>query len=173
MVLSDLDIQKYIKSGDITIEPFSSKRLKQITYHFSLNNKIVVPKKTALFDLKSPKNEYEEITIGDDGYVINPGDFLLGQIRERISLSNKITCQLDARSSLARIGLNVLQGSVFVNPGTKEDRITLEITNVGNSPIKIYPGLKIVKGVFMLLSHAAGEYESKYSKQDDPRPKFD
>jgi len=173
MILSDKDIKEFIKSGDIKIDPFSEKRLKQITYHFTLNNTLVVPKPSKLFDLKSPKNEYEEISFGDNGYVLNPGDFVLGQIAERISLSNKVACQLDARSSLARIGLNVLQGSLFVNPGTKDDRLTLEITNISKSPIKIYPGLKVVKGVFMLLTHAASGTAGKYSGQDDPRPKFD
>jgi deoxycytidine triphosphate deaminase len=98
----------------------------------------------------------------------NPGDFLLGQIKEMLSISQNLACILDARTSLARIGLNVLQGSTFIQPGQGESYEALEISNISGNPIKIYSGMKIVKGIFILLKSKSTQNYSEtgeYGKQ--------
>ena len=157
MVLSDKDIKKFIKSGDIVIDPYNEEMIKPASYTFTLNNVFWLPKKVKLLDLKSDQVEYDEITVGDEGLVLKPGDFLLGQIAEKLSISKKLACFLETRTSLARVGLLPLQGATFVQPGQEASHETLEISNISKSPIKIYPGMRIVKAIFVKLAHEADQ----------------
>lgn len=50
--------------------------------------------------------EFEEITMGDDGFVLHPGCFLLGSTTEVFNLPNYIQADYFLNSSLARAGLN-------------------------------------------------------------------
>lgn len=164
MVLSDKDIRKRIKAGDIEIEPFSNELLSIADYTFTLNNKLFFQRAGDQVDVLRSKIELDNKTIGKEGYVVKPGDFLLAQTKEKLTLSNKVCCLLDARTSLARIGINFLQGSCFVDPGVEGSRMTLEIKNIGKSQVRIYPGMKVVKGIFMDLKTSSSEKYSKIGK---------
>jgi deoxycytidine triphosphate deaminase len=48
---------------------------------------------------------------------LRPGEFFLGQTRERIAISNRIFGQLHTRSRWARLGLDCLGSSTYVSPG--------------------------------------------------------
>jgi len=170
MILSDFDIKKFLTSGDIKIDPLDQSMIKGGSYTFTLNNILFIPKQQDIIDTKDIKVELDRIEINEAGFVINPGEFLLGQTKEKLSISQRLTCILDARTTLARIGLNTLQGSTFVEPGQAESHETLEISNIGKSPIRIYPGMKIVKGIFLLLSTEAEQNYSEtgtYKKQSN------
>jgi len=172
MILSDQDIQKHIDAGDISIEPFTKDHLNPASYVLTLNNTLWIPKQADLIDTKTSP-EYDQIDLSDEGYTINPGDFLLVQTKEKISLSTNIAAFLDARTSLARLGLNVLQSSTLIEPGTKESHQTLEVSNISNSPIKIHPNMKIVKCIFQTLSSPATKgYQGNYQEQTDASPKL-
>lgn len=173
MIYSDIDIKAAIESGDIIIEPFDATSVKPGTYRFTLNDKLLVTKAVAEIDAKSGEVEYETIQIGPEGYVIQPGEFLLGQTRETLTISTKLACILDARSSLARIGLNVLQSSLFVEPGQAESHETLEISNIGKSPIRVYAGMQICRGYFVQLKTPAEHgYTGKYRGQSEMKAKL-
>lgn len=163
-MLSDVDIKKFIKSGDIKIDPLNLGNIKAASYTFTLNNKLFIPQKQDLIDSANMNIGYRELEITKNGYIINPGDFLLGQTREKVSISQKIACIHDARTTLARIGLNVLQGSILIQPGQSESFETLEISNISQNPIKIYPGMNIVKGIFFLLNKPSQQNYSKTGK---------
>jgi len=170
MILSDIDIKKFMVDGDIGIDQYDESMLKGGSYTFSLNNILYIPKTYDCLDVNDLKVDFEKIEMNENGFIINPGDFLLGQIKEKLSISQKIVCKLDARTTLARIGLNVLQGSTFVEPGQADSHETLEINNIGKSPIRIYPNIKIAKGIFFLL-HTPSEQnyseQGSYKKQSD------
>lgn len=168
MMLSDVDIKKYLLSGDITIDPFTVDRLKGGSYTFTLGAQLFIPKKVACVDTKALSGDYDVVNIGKEGFVVNPGDFFLGHIKEKLSISTRLACMFDARTTLARIGLNVLQGSTLVEPGQTESHETLEISNSSKNRIKIYPGMNIVKGIFFVLNTPAEQnYGEKgtYSRQ--------
>ena len=173
MILSDIDVRKFIESGDIGIDPFDEKLVKPAGYVLTLNKKLWIPKLADEIDSRSTKPEYDIIEMNESGYVIQPGDFLLGQTKEKISVSQKLCGIHDARSSLARIGLNVLQGSVLVQPGQRDSHETLEINNISKSPIRIYPGMMIVKMIFVLLNTPSEKNYSQsgeYKNQSEPNP---
>jgi dCTP deaminase len=174
MILSDKDILDSIKNHHIFIDPLKGEMLNPGSYTFTLGSKILKQKVIDLIDTKNLDLEYEEIIIDETGYILNPGDFILGQTMEKVSVSQDFCCILDARTTLARIGLNVLQGSTFIEPGQTASHETLEISNISKSKIKIYPGMKIVKGIFIKLSSTTTKSYlevGKYGKQNSPEVK--
>jgi dCTP deaminase len=169
MVLSDTDIRQFMHSGDIRIDPFDEGSLKGASYTLALGSKLRIPRITSVVRADSPEVTYEEVEMDESGYVVEPGAFMLGQVHEQLSISTRLSCALDARTTLARIGLNVLQGSTLIEPGQHDSHETLEIHNIGPSPVLIVPGLKVVKAVFHLLRTPAGQaYDGKYVAQTDP-----
>ena len=78
-------------------------------------------------------------------------------------------------SSLGRLGLVTHSTAGFIDPGFS-GHVTLELSNLANLPIKLYPGMKIGQiCVFQLSSpaeHAYGSslYGSRYQDQRGPTP---
>jgi deoxycytidine triphosphate deaminase len=78
-------------------------------------------------------------------------------------------------SSLGRLGLLIHSTAGFIDPGW-DGHVTLELSNVANLPITIYPGMKIGQLSFVQMSEAAekpygsGGLGSKYQGQRGPTP---
>ena len=78
-------------------------------------------------------------------------------------------------SSLGRLGLLIHSTAGFIDPGW-DGHVTLELSNVANLPVTIYPGMKIGQISFVQLTEPAetpygtGEIGSKYQGQRDPTP---
>ncbi len=172
MVLSDKDILLALRSDEIKIDPFDEALLNPGSYTFALNNVVFKPKWPESIDARMPELEYEKIVIEESGFELSPGEFILAQTWEKVTVSQSIACILDARTTFARIGLNVLQGSTFIEPGQEESHETLEISNIGKSSIVIYSHMKIVKGIFIRLAQpSAQNYAAvgKYGKQNEAK----
>lgn len=147
MILSSQAIQTAVQNNGLAITPFDEKNLKPNSYTFTLAEKLLIPKKVALIVING-EQEREEVAIGSDGFILQPGDFVLGFTAEHLALKNNYACFLATRGSCAQAGLSVLLSSSFVEPDT-DNSIILEIHNAGKSPIKLEAGMKIVKGVFV------------------------
>ncbi len=168
MILSDTDILQHLQSSDITIEPFNKEHLNPASYTFSLANTLFTLKHDGEIDTRTSHLQYQKVFIPEEGFVLQPGQFVLGQIAEELSITQKLTCMWNGRTTLSRIGLQVLQGAVFTEPGQRNSHEVLEICNINHHPIRLYAGMKIVKGVFMLLHTPAsrsyadiGDYASQ------------
>jgi len=80
---------------------------------------------------------------------------------------------LEGKSSLGRLGLLIHSTAGFIDPGW-DGHVTLELSNVANLPITIYPGMKIGQISFFRLStpaavpYGTGEVRSKYQGQRGP-----
>ena len=78
-------------------------------------------------------------------------------------------------SSLGRLGLLIHSTAGFIDPGW-DGHVTLELSNVANLPITIYPGMKIGQLSFVQLSEPAERpygsagIGSKYQGQKGPTP---
>jgi deoxycytidine triphosphate deaminase len=78
-------------------------------------------------------------------------------------------------SSLGRLGLLIHSTAGFIDPGWN-GHVTLELSNVANLPVTIYPGMKIGQISFVQLTEPAetpygtGEIGSKYQGQRGPTP---
>lgn len=78
-------------------------------------------------------------------------------------------------SSLGRLGLLTHSTAGFIDPGFS-GHVTLELSNVANLPIKLYPGMKIGQICVLPLStpaehpYGASVYGSRYQDQRGPTP---
>ncbi len=73
---------------------------------------------------------------------------------ETVSVPNDMVVQLNGKSSLGRIGLIVHATAGYVDPGNTL-KITLELHNLANLPIKLYYKMPIAQVAFVKLSSDA------------------
>ena len=171
MFLSDRDIKKIIKSGKITLRPFSVRKLQPASYDISLGNKFVIndAHTTSFID---PSNKVfpktHEINIKDgEAFVLHPGVSILGYSKEYFG-SDHYLIEVNGKSSLARIGLLVHNSAAMINPGHFL-HVALELCNLNNVPIILRPGMAIAQITFSTLSSDTGQnYREKgrYAKNN-------
>ena len=135
MFLNKEKIKAAIDTGKLSITPFKENNLKSASYTFTLNS-----------TLKNPHNG-EETQISKDGYVLSPGEFILGYTEEVLDLKNNFLCLLGTRGSIAQKGIDAVQSSIIAEPDTNS-RLILEIVNNSSENILLFPGMNIVKGIF-------------------------
>ena len=168
MILSDRDIKEQLKSGRLVIENLPEERIRAGWIDLSLGNEFKIFKTTkhSFIDVKEPIDNTETVTL-DHGetFMLHPGEFVLGHVKENVSIPDDLAAYVDGQSSLGRIGMVVHITAGFVDPGFS-GRLTLEMTNVGKLPVLIHPGMKICKLVFFKLSSPA---EVPYYKRKDAK----
>jgi dCTP deaminase len=152
-MLSNIDIQKCLDSGDIVISPWNPTLMRPAGVTLRLGYHILVPKMGKIVDVKTKViPDYDEVTIGDDTpYILSPKQFILGETYEAIGLSQKVGMLLEGRSTLARLGITVVQTASVIDTGQKPKNMTLEIFNAGVNPVLLYPKMLFCKGIFFLL----------------------
>lgn len=172
MILSDSDIKKAVKVGDITISDFDTKRLQPVSYDILLGNTFFLTEIHADGCIDPHKKKFpkvREIQLkGKEHFVLHPGVSVLARSRDYFG-SDKYLIQLNGKSSLARIGLIVHNTAGIVNPGDYLN-ITLELYNLNNIPIILRPGMAIAQITFSILSSKPQkQYKHRPSKYVDER----
>ena len=179
MILSDRDIKDAVAAGRVRIEPFAEADVQPSsvdlrvdrffrTFHNARHPYIDV--KREMVDLTELVEVPEE-----EAFILHPGEFVLGSTREYVRLPDDLVARLEGKSSLGRLGLLIHSTAGYVDPGF-EGHLTLELSNVANLPITIYPGMKIGQISFFTLSSPAetpygrGGIGSKYQGQKGPTP---
>lgn len=94
------------------------------------------------------EEEMEIIELPLDGeFIIQPGDFLLGLTVEVIKLPANISGFIAARSSIARLGLSVVE-QPLIHPGYT-GAVALQLKNNIDRPIRIKPMVAICQVMFL------------------------
>lgn len=179
MILSDRDIERAVRSGRIGIDPFEPSHVQSSSVDLRVDRRFRVFE-NHLYPIIDPKVYQPGLTKEmevppDSSFVLHPGEFVLGATVERITLADDIVARLEGKSSLGRIGLLIHSTAGFVDPGF-DGYLTLELANVANLPIAIYPQMLIGQISFYLLSSSArrpygsGSSGSKYQGQRGPTP---
>jgi dCTP deaminase len=154
MFLSDVDIKKAVKNGEIILEPFDAKRLQAASYDIRLGNKFTLNEESSTHIIDPAKKIYAKTReiVKKDGeeFVLHPGISVLGTSKEYFG-SDHYLVQVGGKSSLARVGLMIHNTAGIINPGHFLN-ITFEITNQNNVPIIIRPGMEIAQITFSKLS---------------------
>lgn len=165
-MLSDNDILKAIKGGDLTIEPFNNKLLRPAGISFTLGGQIQIPKPVKLIDFRAEVElEYVEIELDDKKpFILAPQQFVLGHTEEIVSVSDKLGFIIEGRSTLARLGVSVEQSATLVDPGHHQRPITLEIYNCGPSPVTLYKSMSIAKAAVFYLSSKSSRSFDEYAR---------
>ncbi|RME61483.1 MAG: dCTP deaminase, partial [Candidatus Dadabacteria bacterium] len=171
MMLSDQDILNCIKNGEIRIHPFKEKIVKASGINLHLGEHLLRPEAGKVVDVKNKiVPDYTSIKItSDNPYSLKPGEFVLGHTYENVGIDAKLALLIEGRSTLARVGLTIVQTAMMVYPGHRDRAITLEIANHGCNPILLYPKMKIARAAFFELRTPASELYDDYGKYKEQK----
>ncbi|HET7869921.1 MAG TPA: dCTP deaminase [Actinomycetota bacterium] len=177
MILSDVDIRKEIESGRIEIDPFDPASIQpsSIDLHVDDRFRVFANSRYPYIDVKKEMPGLTEVVeVADpDPFILHPGEFVLGSTLERVAIPDDMVARLEGKSSLGRLGLLIHSTAGYVDPGW-DGYLTLELSNVANLPITIYPGMKIGQISFFRLTtpaerpYGSTEARSKYQGQRGP-----
>jgi len=179
VLLSDRDLTAELKAGNLGIEPFEPALVQPSSIDFRLDHMFRVFN-NHLYTHIDPAIRQDELTalveVADgEAFVLHPGEFVLASTLEVITLGNSLAGRVEGKSSLGRLGLLTHSTAGFIDPGFS-GHITLELSNVANLPIKLWPGMKIGQLCIMRLSseaehpYGSAVYGSRYQGQRGPTP---
>lgn len=170
MMLSNEDIKKVLADGELIIEPYYPEYLRGAGLTLHLGEHLLKPEPGTTVDVKNkiaPK--YREITIEDENpYCMQPGEFILGHTYQTVSVGPSLGFFIEGRSTLARVGMTIVQTAMLVYPGHRNRTVTLELANHGVNPILLYPRMKIARvALFFLQTPSTDKYDDhgKYRVQ--------
>ena len=177
MLLSDKDIRAQIDAGRVICEPYEPKMIQPSSIDVRLD-KFFRVFENHKYEVIDPSKEQPELTreieVGnDEHFILHPGEFVLASTYEVVTLPDDIAGRLEGKSSLGRLGLLTHSTAGFIDPGFS-GHITLELSNVANLPVKLFPGMKIGQLCLIKLSSAAENpygsaiYGSRYQGQRGP-----
>lgn len=176
-VLSKVQIKEYINREDykkrLIITPIlSEKQIGTSSVDIRLGSSIIIPQKTHVDKQDVTERSmireveqrlYKRVRLKyRSKFMLHPNQLILGVTFEYLSLPFDLCCLIMSRSSWGRLGLVVATASV-VHPGYK-GCLTLELVNLSESPVTLYPGLPVGQLVFHQTT-AKGtmeEYSGRY-----------
>ncbi|MFN3322893.1 MAG: dCTP deaminase [Bryobacteraceae bacterium] len=179
MVLSDVDIKRYIEQGKIRISPeLPPEQIGSCSVDFRLGNQFSIfeHSRHPFIDLRDKTGIQElmtEITVkGEEPFILQPREFVLAITEECLELDADVLGRLEGRSSLGRIGIIVHGTAGLFEPGWI-GRATLELSNLGRMPVALYPGMRICSFTFEQLSSPVSmpynkKPGNKYAGQTQP-----
>jgi dCTP deaminase len=179
MLLSDRDIRAALDTGRLGIEPFDAAMVQPSSIEVRLDRFFRVFN-NARYTHIDPARQQDDLTTlvepaDEEPFVLHPGEFVLGSTLEVVRIPDDLAARLEGKSSLGRLGLLTHSTAGFVDPGFS-GHITLELSNVANLPITLWPGMKIGQlclfGLSSPAEHPYGSavYGSRYQDQRGPTP---
>jgi dCTP deaminase len=179
MLLSDRDLTAELKAGRLGLDPFEPSLVQPSSVDVRLDRWFRVFNNTRYTHI-DPAQQQDDLTSlveSPDGepFVLHPGEFVLGSTLEIVSLPDDLAGRLEGKSSLGRLGLLTHSTAGFIDPGFS-GHVTLELSNVANLPITLWPGMKIGQLCLFRLSSPASHpygssvYGSRYQGQRGPTP---
>jgi len=177
VLLSDRDIRAEIAANRVGVEPFEEAMIQPSSVDVRLDKffRVFENHKYSVIDpsTEQPELTREVIAEGDEPFILHPGEFVLASTYEVITLPDDIAGRLEGKSSLGRLGLLTHSTAGFIDPGFS-GHITLELSNVANLPVKLFPGMKIGQLCLIKLSspaehpYGSEKYGSRYQGQRGP-----
>lgn len=179
MLLSDRDIKAELDAGRVALEPLDVGMIQPSSIDVRLD-RFFRTFENHRYPHIDPAEDQPDLTRevapeGDEPFILHPGEFVLGSTYEVVTLPDDVAARLEGKSSLGRLGLLTHSTAGFIDPGFS-GHVTLELANVANLPIKLWPGMKIGQLCFFRLSspaehpYGSAKYGSRYQGQRGPTP---
>jgi dCTP deaminase len=179
VLLSDRDLRKALADGRLGLDPFDEAMVQPSSIDVRLDRyfRVFANHRYTHIDPAAQQDDLTELVEpkGDEPFILHPGEFVLGSTLEVITLGDDLASRLEGKSSLGRLGLLTHSTAGFIDPGFS-GHVTLELSNVANLPIKLYPGMKIGQICVLQLSspsehpYGSSVYGSRYQDQRGPTP---
>jgi len=177
VVLSDRSIRAEVEAGRIVIDPFDPSLVQPSSVDVRVDGRFRVfhNHRYPYIDVRQPMEGLTDLVEapGEEPFILHPGEFVLGQTLERITVPDDLVARLEGKSSLGRLGLLIHSTAGFVDAGFSGN-LTLELSNVLSLPITIYRGMPIGQLSFMRMDapverpYGTVEGGSKYQGQTEP-----
>jgi dCTP deaminase len=177
VLLSDRDIRAEIDNGRVVLDPWDPAMIQPSSVDVRLDKyfRLFDNHKYPVIDPSQDQPDLTRLVEVDpsDGFVLHPGEFVLGSTLEAVTLPDDLAARVEGKSSLGRLGLLTHATAGFVDPGFT-GHVTLELSNVATLPIMLWPGMKIGQLAFFRLSspaehpYGSATYGSHYQGQRGP-----
>ena len=113
------------------------------------------------------KHERYELPFGAR-FLLHPGGLALVPTLEWVTLPPDLMGNVTARSTWAREGLSIATATL-IEPGY-QGIVTLELANLGEIPIALYPGLELAQiALYTVLGGTSRRTKSQFSLSFEPR----
>lgn len=179
VLLSDRDLRAELDTGRLVVDPLDLSMIQPSSIDVRLDRLFRVFNNSRYTHI-DPARQQDDLTelvepAEGDPFVLHPGEFVLGATLERVALPDDLAGRLEGKSSLGRLGLLTHSTAGFIDPGF-DGHITLELSNVANLPITLWPGMKIGQLCLIRLSspaetpYGSSAVGSKYQGQRGPTP---
>lgn len=152
MLLSDGGIVQALQQGDILVgeDPLGAEPGQATSAVQPASIDVRLSRDLLIFtdagdDIIDPERRQEDTVpkrIPTQGFIVEPREFLLGSTLEEVRVGNGYAMQFTGKSSLARLGLMVHSTAGHIDPGF-HGRITLEMTNLRDKPLRLREGMWI------------------------------
>lgn len=174
MVLADSEIKKLVKEKNLIYLKGQESKAEDFhivgsSFDLRLGNEFLVYDRYLVptLDYKNldalGEKVMKKVSVTDEeGIIMQPKEFLLGTTREYVKIPRNITARIEGKSSYGRLGLLVHASASFIDPGF-EGRLTLELYNLNNIPLKLYPGKRVCQ---LALEYIDGEVETAYGERE-------
>ncbi|MGH9191042.1 MAG: dCTP deaminase [Acidimicrobiales bacterium] len=179
MILSDRTIREQLDAGRIVIDPLDESCIQPSSVDLRLDRlfRVFLNHTMPVIDVKEDLEDLTRLVeIGEgEAFILHPGEFVLGSTYEKVSLPDDLVGRIEGKSSLGRLGLLIHSTAGFIDAGFS-GHITLELSNVANLPITLYPGMKIGQVSFLRMTtpadvpYGSARVGSKYQGQRGPTP---
>ncbi|OGY23203.1 MAG: dCTP deaminase [Candidatus Woykebacteria bacterium RBG_13_40_15] len=147
MVLSGETIKKYVKEGEIKIDPYDESQVGAVSVDLRLGNQALNP------------DSGKEINLQD--YHLSLDEFLLANPIETITLPSNLVARIIPRSSFARLGILVTFDADLLPPNYSGKPI-LTMKNLSKKPVLLRSGLAICQLLFEEVDSPVEGYRSRY-----------
>lgn len=170
MILSDKEIKQKLENWEISIETRKEydiyKQIWPASLDFRLWNVFKIYKKDKILILDPTKPIKDEdidlININNGEYfILHPWQFVLGVTIEKIKVPYDLVARCEGRSSIWRLWVVIHSTAGFIDPWF-DWTVTLEIKNINEVPIALYPWMRIWQFAFETIK---GEVEIPYDKR--------
>jgi dCTP deaminase len=161
VILSDIELQSEVDADRLVFDPpLGDVALQSASIDLGLKNifwKIKVPEGRGIeivIDIGvAQAYDYLE-QIEADEITLGPGEFILGETAEGMTMPQHLCGWIEGKSGLARHGLIVHCTAPHIAPGwgtPKPKSVTLELANLGRLPLKLRAGIGIAQLIVMRL----------------------
>ncbi len=176
-VLNGKEIKEFMKNDNydkkLLVTPLlDEEQIGPASIDVRLGSSIIIPQKTYVDRQDVTEKEiiqeverilYKKIQLQYfQKFILHPNELILGVTFEYISIPNELFATIASRSSWGRLGLVIATASA-VQPGFK-GCLTLELINLSENPIALYPGLLVGQLIFYKTGTPEGKssYDGRY-----------
>lgn len=195
-VYSDLEILQAVKSGDIICYPFNRKHVKGASLDITLGKWFFLTDRTGTNPFFNPYSEADvrryfgeaKCAIRHDEWcmkhnlkpfdnippealivVLQPHERILAHTNEFVGINLTGTTQMQARSTIGRLGIVVCKDAGWGDPGYR-GRWTMEIQNDNDHHVPFVVGSRVAQIVFVHTGRVLHDYSGdKYYKSSNLR----